>query len=115
MTKSLIRRPPGSTRLAAIIVTVFILSVSAWSQSQNISQVAIDGLIQDLKNPDPARRRTSAKALGDNKVRRATPDLVVAAGDSNSGVRREVVMALDKMLDKTTILHLQVSKTDSTT
>lgn len=62
-------------------------------------QVPVESLIFDLKNPDPVRRKEAAMLLGNSKVQRATPDLVAAAGDSDPAVRREIVSALDKMLD----------------
>ncbi len=71
---------------------------TALSQTQT-RQVPVESLIYDLKNPDPVRRKEAATLLGNNKVQRATPDLVAASGDANADVRREVVTALDKMLD----------------
>jgi len=62
-------------------------------------QVPVESLIYDLKNPDPVRRKEAAKLLGDNKVQTAIPDLVTAASDSDAAVRREIVIALDKMRD----------------
>jgi HEAT repeat protein len=62
-------------------------------------EVPVDSLIYDLKNPDPQRRKDAAIELGNNKVQRATPDLVAAAGDSDPAVRREIVVALDKVAD----------------
>jgi len=62
-------------------------------------QVPVESLIYDLKNPDPVRRKEAAMLLGNNKMQRATPDLVAAAGDADPSVRREIVGALDKMLD----------------
>jgi len=62
-------------------------------------QVPVDSLIFDLKNPDPVRRKEAARLLGENKLQRATPDLVAAASDADPAVRREIVVALDKMLD----------------
>ena len=84
------------------LMAVFLLSgtvAHAAVALQQTRQVPVDGLIYDLKNPDPVRRKEAATALGNNKIQKATPELVEAAGDSDAGVRREVVIALDKMLD----------------
>ena len=66
---------------------------------QETRQVPVDSLIFDLKNPDPVRRKQAAILLGTQRIQRATPDLVAAAGDSDASVRREIVLALDKMRD----------------
>ncbi len=62
-------------------------------------QVPVDSLLYDLKNPDPARRKEAAMLLGNNKVQRALPDLVAAAGDKDPAVRREIIIALDNLAD----------------
>lgn len=67
-------------------------------------QVSADSMMYDLKNPDPIRRKQAAIFLGDNKVDRATPDLVEAAGDSDRDVRREIIVALTKMMDARALL-----------
>ena len=66
-------------------------------------QSPVDGLIFDLKSPDPLRRKEAAKQLGDKRAQQAVPNLVVAASDVDPAVRREVAIALDKMLDPRTI------------
>jgi HEAT repeat protein len=81
-----------------VLCLAFVITVSARAQTPT-RQVPVDSLIYDLKNPDPIRRRDAAKLLGDNKVQRATPDLVAAAPDADPAVRREIAIALDKMLD----------------
>jgi HEAT repeat protein len=83
------------------IVTCILLTLFACeSIAQNPPRaVPIDGLIYDLKSPDPVRRKEAAKALGDSKVQKATPDLAAIASDPDAAVRREVVAALDKMAD----------------
>ena len=78
---------------------MLILSASAWAQKQGTRQVPVDSLIFDLKNPDPARRKEAANQLGLNKIQRAVPDLVAASGDHEADVRREIVVALDRILD----------------
>jgi HEAT repeat protein len=91
----------SSRRFMSVLILIVMCGVlveNVWSQTQK-RQVPVESLIYDLKNPDPVRRREAATLLGDNKVQRATPDLVAAASDSDASVRREVVVALDKMLD----------------
>jgi HEAT repeat protein len=78
------------------LLMLFAIESTAQSQSRD---VPIDGLLYDLKNPDPIRRKEAAKALGDNKVQRATPDLAALASDPDPAVRREVGIALDKIGD----------------
>jgi HEAT repeat protein len=89
------------TRTGRIMATLLLASLAAHDAAaqKQARQVPVESLIYDLKNPDPVRRKEAATALGSNKVQKATPDLVAAAGDSDAGVRREVVIALDKMLD----------------
>ena len=67
--------------------------------AQATRQVPADAMIYDLKNPDPVRRKEAAAALGQNKIQRATPDLVAAVGDSDASVRRAIVIALQQMQD----------------
>jgi HEAT repeat protein len=87
-------------RLAGVCLAVVCISIGAQAQAtKDTRQVPVDSLIYDLKNPDPVRRKEAAKLLGDNKVQRATPELVSAAADADVAVRREIVVALDKLLD----------------
>jgi len=88
-------------RATLYLVLAFIVLVqTAESHGQTQArQVPVDSLIYDLKNPDPVRRKEAARMLGNNRVQRATPDLVAAASDSDPEVRREIVIALDKMRD----------------
>jgi HEAT repeat protein len=85
--------------LAFILLCTLSGAIAYAQASQPPRQVPVDSLIFDLKNPDPARRKEAARLLGENKVRRATPDLVAAATDPNMDVRREIAIALDKMRD----------------
>lgn len=78
---------------AAIFLTIPVLA-----QTQT-RPVPLDSLLYDLKSPDPVRRKEAAKGLGENKLKKAIPDLVAAAQDPDTEVRRAVVIALDKMLD----------------
>lgn len=102
MNPSLIVRGRGTRRrTSCFFVSIILLLLSTGdsiAQSQSRS-VPIDGLIYDLKNPDPVRRKEAAKALGDSKVQQATPDLVAVASDPDPAVRREVGIALDKIGD----------------
>jgi HEAT repeat protein len=75
------------------------LPAFGWTQKQTSRQVPVDSLIFDLKNPDAVRRKDAATQLGLNKIERAVPDLVAAAGDPVPDVRREIVVALDRILD----------------
>lgn len=98
MSSSVIARVQGAFGL----LLLFMISSSFLAYAQTTQpprQVPVDGLIYDLKNPDAARRKEAARLLGENKVQRATPDLVAAAGDPNLEVRRAIVVALDKMRD----------------
>ena len=82
----------------ALALIVLVQTAQSRGQAQT-RQVPVDSLIYDLKNPDPVRRKEAARMLGNNRVQRATPDLVAAASDSDPEVRREIVIALDKMRD----------------
>jgi HEAT repeat protein len=84
----------------ALILLCTLSCAAAYAQASPPSrQVPVDSLIFDLKNPDPVRRKEAARLLGENKVQRATPDLVAAAADPDAAVRKEIVGALDKMRD----------------
>lgn len=85
--------------LVALVYLWTIAPAHSTVQSRQTRQVPVESLIYDLKNPDPVRRKEAAMHLGANKIQRATPDLVAAAGDSDPSVRREIIAALDKMLD----------------
>ncbi len=98
--------------LGRLAPTAFLLFVAALAPRASVAacvatvifpaqtrQVPVDSLIYDLKNPDAVRRREAAKVLGDNRIKRAIPDLVAAAGDPDAAVRRAVVTALANMED----------------
>ena len=93
---------PKVCKLFSILLLAFTMlfctarHVLAQAQTR---QGPVGSLRYDLKNPDPVRRKEAAMLLGNNKVQRATPDLVVAAGDADPAVRREIVIALDTMQD----------------
>ncbi len=100
MTKGPLLMSAALSRMAAVMVSVLSLALVVSGQArQPTRQVPVESLIYDLKNPDPVRRKEAARLLGENKVQRATPDLVAVAQDSDPQVRREIVGALDKMLD----------------
>lgn len=82
----------------AVLAALVLLTTSPVGAAQT-RQVPVDSLIYDLKNPDPVRRREAATLLGQNKVQRATPDLVAAVGDSDASVRRAIVTALGQLED----------------
>ncbi|MGA2262317.1 MAG: HEAT repeat domain-containing protein [Acidobacteriota bacterium] len=83
----------------ALVIAFALASAALASAQARARQVPVESVIFDLKNPDLVRRKEAAKFLGDNRVVKATPNLVAAAQDSDAGVRREIVIALDKMLD----------------
>ncbi len=72
---------------------------NARSNVQEVSQVAVDALIYDLKNPNVTRRKDAAVLLGKSKSPRAVPALVEAANDRDASVRREIALALDNLRD----------------
>jgi HEAT repeat protein len=80
---------------AAVLCTIAVVR-PAIAQTR---QVPVDALVYDLKNPDPVRRREAAELIGQNRVQRATPDLVAAVGDSDASVRRAIVIALQQVED----------------
>jgi HEAT repeat protein len=87
----------SGTRAVMLLALLFFLP-----NGRGLAQkkhVPVDSVIYDLKNPDPVRRKQAAMLLGENKVERATPDLVEAAGDSDPDVRREIIVALTKIRD----------------
>ena len=86
-------------RVFLLMSCVVLFSNSPEAQTQQVSSVAVDNLILDLKSPATSRRKEAARLLGDTKSQRAIPDLVAAASDSDAGVRKEIVIALNKMLD----------------
>ncbi len=101
---SILSQMLGERRRTHLVIGVLLLLSLplpgvAVIQDKQTRQVSVDSLIYDLKSPDALRRKEAAISLGNNKIEKAVPDLVAAAGDSDPGVRREVVIALDKMLD----------------
>ena len=66
-------------------VLPFVLAVAAAAPppaaAQQTRQVPVESLIYDLKNPDPVRRREAATLIGQNRIQRATPDLLPLATD----------------------------------
>ena len=82
---------------AVALALVFLTAPAVFAQATR--QVPADAMIYDLKNPDPVRRKEAAASLGQNKIQRATPDLVAAIGDTDASVRRAIVIALQQMQD----------------
>ena len=79
-------------RTVALIV-LLLMSVGVLSALQTTERT-VDGLIYDLKNPDPQRRKEAAKALGDNKINKAVPDIIPLVEDPNSSVKLAAAKAL---------------------
>ena len=79
-------------------LSVWVLAVVALCSfahpAQRTRKASINGLIYDLKHPDPDRRRAAATLLGQNKVRRSVPDLMTLTADPQDQVRLEAVRAL---------------------
>jgi HEAT repeat protein len=92
-----------TARLRGILWLLFsamnLSAPGAPAHERQTRQVPVDGLIYDLKNPDALRRREAAKLLGDNKVKRAIPDLVAVSADTDATVRRAAIFALASMGD----------------
>ncbi len=76
-----------------VFVVLFLASVGMSSALQTTDRT-VDGLIYDLKSPDPERRKEAAKALGANKVNKAVPDIIPLIDDSNSSVKLVAAQAL---------------------
>lgn len=85
--------------LLAIVVAVTCVSGVAASARTTTSQVTLESLIYDLKNPDARRRLAAARDLGHAKYRLAIPDLLPLAEDPALAVRRQVELALEQMDD----------------
>ncbi|PYV02768.1 MAG: hypothetical protein DMG10_13575 [Acidobacteria bacterium] len=81
------------------VFPALVYAENARSNVQEVSQVAVDALIYDLKNPNVTRRKDAAVLLGKSKSPRAVPALVEAANDRDASVRREIVLALDTLRD----------------
>lgn len=79
-------------RTVALFV-MFLMPVGMLSATQ-ATERTVDGLIYDLKSPDPQRRQEAAKALGDNKIVRAVPDIIPLVEDANSSVKLAAAQAL---------------------
>jgi len=75
--------------------------------------VPVESLTYDLKNPDPVRRREAAALIGKNKVQSATPNLVATVDDTDSSVRRAVVIALQEVQDARALPGFVVLSSDS--
>ncbi|HXK60037.1 MAG TPA: HEAT repeat domain-containing protein [Acidobacteriota bacterium] len=80
-----------------IIVAVVFLIHPVFAQQKRM--VSVDGLIYDLKHPEPERRKDAALVLGQNKVRQAVPGLIELTGDADDAIRLEAVRALVRIND----------------
>lgn len=76
------------------VFTVLFLTLFGMPSAQEAKERTVEGLIYDLKSPDPERRKEAAKLLGDNKVNRAVPDIIPLVEDSNSSVKSVAAKAL---------------------
>jgi len=77
----------------------FGLLLGLTALAQQTQTRSVDGLLFDLKHPDPDRRIEAARLLGMNKVRSAVPNLVEAAQDESPDVRYAVANALVQIGD----------------
>lgn len=84
--------------ITVLTVCCILLAVTP-AASQRKEKRSVQGLIYDLKHPDPARRQEAARLIGENEIRDAVPNLIVAANDPDGSVRYEVVRALFRIHD----------------
>jgi HEAT repeat protein len=85
---------------AVMVVTGAVaLPVSSVRIAAQTRQAPVEGVIYDLKHPDPVRRQTAVRDLGNLKYRSETPDLVAMVHDPSDAVRRELELSLEKMED----------------
>ena len=88
----------NGARIMAAVLLCLLMALPALSQAET-RKVSVQGLLYDLKHPDPDRREAAARLLGSNKIRQAVPDLVTAAADPEEKVRLAVVTALEEIRD----------------
>jgi len=100
-------------KLHLILLLLFcgatVTGVVAQAQTQT-RKVSIDGLIYDLKHPDPDRRVEAARLLGVHKLNQSVPALIEAAADPQPSVRLAVLEALAKIRDPRA-LHTYITLT----
>ena len=90
----------GTGVLALVVGTgVLGLAPATARLAAQTRKVSVEGVIYDLKHPDPVRRRDAARELGVARHVPATPHLVAMAHDPVAAVRREVEFALESMDD----------------
>ncbi len=82
--------------LLLLLSGALLTGVVAQTQTRKVS---VDGLVYDLKHPDPDRRAEAARLLGVNKLNQVGPALMEAAADSQPAVRLAVLEALAKIHD----------------
>jgi len=97
MTANSIRHSSGI--VFSTLLVFFLLTSNASGKSWIQEKESVDSLIYDLKNPDAKRRKDAVKKLGNSGNPVAVPALVAAAGDTDPDVKREILIALDKMAD----------------
>jgi len=86
-------------KVSIIGFTLLFLASVGMSAALQTTERTVDGLIYDLKSPDSERRKEAAKALGDNGITKAVPDIIPLVEDSNSSVKLVAVQALLKIND----------------
>jgi HEAT repeat protein len=84
-------------RTAAFILTLCLVAGSVSLAAQQ--RVNISGLLIDLENPDPNRRKQAAQLLGQVKSEEAVPALIKTTEDEDAAVRFEAVRALVRIND----------------
>ncbi|HUV14062.1 MAG TPA: HEAT repeat domain-containing protein [Acidobacteriota bacterium] len=83
-----------SWKVSIVLLAVLFLASVGVSSALQTTERTVDGLIYDLKSPDPERRREAAKALGDNGITKAVPDIIPLVDDPNSSVKLAAAQAL---------------------
>jgi HEAT repeat protein len=83
--------------LTALVLILFLAAGSVFLAAQQ--KVNISGLLIDLENPDPNRRKQAAQLLGQVKSEEAVPALIKTTEDEDDAVRFEAVRALVRIND----------------
>jgi HEAT repeat protein len=88
-----------SWKVSIVVFVVSFLASVGMSSALQTTDRSVAGLIYDLKSPDAERRKEAAKALGDNGITKAVPDIIPLVEDSNSSVKLAAAKALLKIND----------------